>query len=82
MTERRKFTDTFGLGDTVAIVREAHGWHDGRVTGTIETISAYECTVVADKNDTTFSGATFTIPRPRDIHLISKAKSGSHRKNK
>ncbi len=70
MSERRKFTDTFGIGDEVAIIREEHGWHDGRVSGIIDTISDYSCTVRVDQG-------SWVIPYPRDIRLVSK---GRHKK--
>ena len=71
MSERRKFTDTFGLGDEVAIIRDRHGWHDGDIGGPIVAISDYTCTVQAqDCGD--FDGR-YEIPKPKDIRLISKA---------
>lgn len=82
MSERRKFTDTFGLGDRVAIVRTEHGWFDGSVSGTIEQISDYTCTVEADSDDSTFAGMDFPISRPRDIRLIEKARDRKRARRK
>jgi hypothetical protein len=72
VSARRKFTDSFGIGDEVAIIRTEHGWFDGSVSGKITELTEYTCTVVADRHDPHYAGIPFEIEKPRDIRLITK----------
>lgn len=71
MSTRRKFTDSFKLGDEVNIIRHKHGWHDGDIGGPIVEISDYACTVEV-QDDRDFNGR-YDIPKPRDIKLAKRA---------
>jgi len=71
MSTRRTFTGDFALGDEVAIIRHAHGWHDGVIGGPIVEISDYTC-VVEVTNDPIYNGR-YEIPKPRDIRLVARA---------
>ena len=58
---QRLFTNEFKKGDVVAIIREEHGWHDGRTVGRIVGINEMSATVMTD------DGSKFEINHPRDI---------------
>jgi preprotein translocase subunit YajC len=66
--ERKKFTDYFGVGDEVAIIRTNHGWFDGSLLGLITEVEDYYCKVK------TGSGDSYEIKKTRDLLLIEKAK--------
>lgn len=74
--ERRKFTDEFGVGDKVSVIRTKHGWHDGEVSGTIVGLSANNCHV----QDSQSEDVTHEIRHARDISLIEKAGPIRHSK--
>ena len=59
----RYFPDIFKIGDEVGIIRHAHGWEDGRISGTIVSW-AYGC-MVEDEY-----GSQWEIEHPRDIYHI------------
>lgn len=61
---QRLFTKEFKKGDLVSITREHHGWHDGRTSGRIISLSANSCTVRSD------DGCEYQIDHPRDISKI------------
>lgn len=61
---QRLFTNEFKKGDLVSIIREHHGWHDGRTTGRITELSPGSCTVRSE------DGAEYQIDHPRDISKI------------
>ncbi len=44
-TPRRKFTDSYKLGQYVRVKRYRHGWFDGRIGGRITRLEEYSCTV-------------------------------------
>lgn len=60
---QRLFTNEYRIGDEVAIIRERHGWHDGRTIGKIVQMDAYSAVVKTSDNK-------FVIEHPRDIRKI------------
>ena len=54
-------------GTRVAVIREEHGWHDGRVTGTLIDDNG---TVRVDDDDPYFAGSLFYCPKRRDYYVI------------
>jgi hypothetical protein len=80
-TPRRKFTDSFGLGDIVTITRTRHGWFDGMIGGPIIEISDYACKVRVE-DDETYGGSEFDIEHVRDISLSSRAKVSNKKKRR
>lgn len=60
-TTQKRFTDYFKLGDSVSIIRTEHGWHDGRLQGTVKVVQPYGCVVSTDQGD-------YFIEKVRDIY--------------
>lgn len=58
---QRLFTKEYKVGESVSITRERHGWHDGRASGKIISLSDFSCTVRSD------DGCEYLIEHPRDI---------------
>lgn len=69
---RRKFTDVFGLGDRVAVIRTRHGWHDGDLIGVITDISDYRCRVKEIPQHQSHMGGEYDIDHVRDLILVEK----------
>jgi hypothetical protein len=80
-TPRRKFTDSFALGDVVSVTRSEHGWFDGAVEGTIIEISDYCCTVRGSWFDEERTW-DLTINRPGDIRLLRRASAPMRKRAK
>lgn len=80
-TPRRKFTDSYSLGDIVSITRWRHGWFDGACEGPIIAISDYGCTVRGTWDDHTHD---YSITKPGDIRLVRRGsgQKRSRRKKK
>lgn len=59
----------FDIGDTVAIIREEHGWHDGRLTAVITT--RYQSTNgIYSYHATSNEGVLYHIEHTRDAYLV------------
>lgn len=56
-------------GTRVAVIREAHGWHNGAVTGTLIDGNG---TVLVDGDDPHFSGSIFICRHRRDYRVIPR----------
>lgn len=73
MSKRRTFTDSFKLGDTVAVKRYRHGWFDGAISGKIILIESYICRVKVRDGGMDYKsmvGMTLEIDKPRDIFKV------------
>ena len=55
-------------GTRVAVVREAHGWHDCHVTGVLIDDHG---SVRVDADDPHFAGAVFECRHRRDYHVLT-----------
>lgn len=64
MSERRKFTTDFAIGDRVSVIRTRHGWFEGSLSGHIKELGDYRCVVHGD------DGYDHEIRKPRDIRLV------------
>lgn len=58
------------VGDKVAIIREEHGWHDGRLAGTVTHVSCAGTGRVSYSVETT-EGYTVFCPKTRDCYKIT-----------
>ena len=65
------------VGDSVAVIREEHGWHDGNVSGTVTRVGhrgtgGVSYTVRVD-DDSDYSGCDFECGSRGDVRLLRRA---------
>jgi hypothetical protein len=63
---RRKFTDSFKIGQRVRVIRTEHGWFDGQLEAVICRMGDYWC-VVREIQGGKPTRTEHEIRKPRDI---------------